>query len=201
MKVLDIGCGAGTLDFYLASRGCDVTGTDISELSIRKCKDTAKNLKLKNIKFIWSDFPKTKIRGRYDLVILTEVIEHLEDDGQAIKLIRTLLEPKGILFLSTPSKNAPLYKLGLTKEFDKRVGHLRRYNENDLRNLLNENGFRILNLKKNEGVIRNFLFINNIAGKFLKLIKFFVSDLVTFVDDMSLKIFGESDYIIIAKKS
>ena len=33
-KVLDIGCGAGTLDFYLANKGHNVTGIDISEKAI-----------------------------------------------------------------------------------------------------------------------------------------------------------------------
>ena len=33
-KVLDIGCGVGTIDFYLAKRGCNIVGVDISRQAI-----------------------------------------------------------------------------------------------------------------------------------------------------------------------
>lgn len=200
MKVLDIGCGAGTLDFYLANKGYQVTGVDISETAIRSCRETAKNLGIKNADFKVLDFPDETPEGKYDAVLFFEVIEHLADDNKALKRIYSLLKPGGILFLSTPSKNAPLYKLGLTKRFDKEVGHLRRYSDQGLSSMLKESGFKITELKKTEGILRNFLFVNPIAGKFIRFIKFFLSDLVTFIDNLTIPISGESNYIIVAKK-
>jgi len=201
MKVLDIGCGAGTVDFYLADKGFNVTGIDISDIAIKSCLQTKKILGDTNTKFHQSYFPKDKIKEKYDFIILSEVIEHLEDDNSAIKEIYKLLKPKGILFLSTPSINAPLHKLGLTEKFDKEVGHVRRYSSTGLSKLIKDNGFKVIKIKNVEGIFRNFLFVNPIAGKFVRFIKFFLSDVVTFIDNLTIPLLGESNYIVVARKN
>lgn len=200
IRLLDIGCGSGTLSLYFASMDYKVTGIDISDRAIKACRKSAKALSLKNVDFEAVDFPNKTPRGKYDFIIFSEVIEHLSDDMAAIKKVNSLLNPNGILFLSTPSKNAPLYKLRLTKKFDREVGHLRRYTIAEITNLCKSAGFKIVETKKEEGILRNFLFINPIAGKLIRFIKFYLVDIVTFLDKISLKLFGESDLVIIAKK-
>lgn len=61
-------------------------------------------------------------------------------------------------------------------------------------------GFDILETRKTEGVLRNFLFLNPIAGKFVRFVRFFVSDLITFLDNISLYIFGESQIFVVLRK-
>ena len=200
MKILDIGCGAGTIDFYFANKGYEITGIDISDRAISSSIETAKKLGLKNVSFRVVDFPKDKVTGKFDFVIFSEVIEHLEDDKIALTEINKLLNPQGILFLSTPSINAPLHRLGLTKKFDKEVGHLRRYEKKQLLNILESAGFKVLEIKKNEGIIRNFLFVNPIAGKLVQFIKFYISNTVTFIDNLTIPIFGNSNWIVVARK-
>ena len=199
-KVLDIGCGAGTLDFYLANKGHDVTGVDISKNAIKSCTETAKNLGIKDIKFIQINFPKQIINAKFDFIIFSEVIEHLQDDKLALIQIVKLLRKSGILILTTPSIDAPLHKWGLTKEFDKRVGHLRRYDVKQLQKMINESGFKITELIITEGPIRNFLFINPIAGKLVRIINRFFSDQASLIDNFSARIFGGSDIIVVARK-
>lgn len=199
--ILDIGCGAGSISFYLASKGYNVTGIDISQNAISSCRDSAKKMKLKNTKFIQGIFPdEININRKFDAVIFTEVIEHLENDASALSKINELLIPNGILILSTPSINAPLHKLGLTKKFDKEVGHLRRYSMPQLKTLLKKNNFKISKTVRTEGILRNFLFVNPYTGKLVRYVNFFASDFVTFLDNISLKLFGESNYIIVARK-
>lgn len=201
LKVLDIGCGAGTICFYLANKGHKVTGIDISQKAVNECRTSAKRLGIKNVDFIRLDFPKENLRNKkYDIVILTEVIEHIENDNLALKEILKLLKSNGLLILSTPSIDAPLNRLGLTKEFDNRVGHLRRYSLLNLKKLLRTSSFRIEEIERTEGIIRNFLFVNPFAGKLVRIINHFGSDFVTYIDNVSLKLFGESNYIIVAQK-
>ena len=201
-KILDIGCGAGTLSFYLASKGALVTGVDISKKAVQECMNSSNILNLKHAKFIHSYFPTGfSSRTKYDYIVFTEVIEHLEDDESAIKKIAKLLEADGILLLSTPSITAPLYRLGLTRDFDVQVGHLRRYSLEQLRNLLKTNDFKIIREVKSEGILRNFLFINPHAGKLVRYINRFGSNIVTKIDNITLRLFGESNYIIVAKKT
>lgn len=201
-KVLDIGCGAGTLCLYLAHKGYYVTGIDISEKAIKECKESAAVLDLSNkTKFLTGNFQTKKIAKKFDLIIFTEVIEHIENDRLALKKIYDLLNKNGLLILSTPSQNAPLYRLGLLKKFDREVGHLRRYQLNELSRLMKEEGFKIVETSKSEGILRNFLFTNPVAGKSIRVINKVGGNFVTFVDNISLKLFGESQLFIVAKKS
>ena len=96
------------------------------------------------------NFPNESLNEKFDLVILTEVIEHLEDDKLALKRIYRLLDKGGIAIISTPSNNAPLYRLGMTKKFDERVGHVRRYSLEGLVEMCEKTGFEVLDTRREE---------------------------------------------------
>jgi 2-polyprenyl-3-methyl-5-hydroxy-6-metoxy-1,4-benzoquinol methylase len=200
-KILDIGCGAGTISFYLAKKGNEVMGIDISEKAIDACMKSTKKLNLNNINFKKMNFPYEIPNEKYDIVLCIETIEHLKDDSLALKRVFSLLKPNGVLILSTPSSNAPLFRMGYANQFDKRVGHLRRYSIADLIKKFHLAGFEVIETKKTEGLIRNFLFLNPIAGKLVRYIKYPFSSIINIVDYLCLKLFGESDLFIIAKKT
>ncbi|MBI2031156.1 MAG: class I SAM-dependent methyltransferase [Candidatus Levybacteria bacterium] len=199
-NILDIGSGAGSLCLYYANKGYKVLGLDISEKAVENATQSARYLKLTNVKFTKMNFPEEIPNEKFDFIILTEVIEHLKDDNLAIKKIFSILNSKGMLVISTPSQNAPLYRLGLAKEFDMKVGHLRRYTVKELKSLCLKNGFEVVYIKKTEGIIRNYLFINSFAGKLVRFIKFFISDIVMFIDNLTIPFSGESNIIIVARK-
>lgn len=201
MTVLDVGCGAGTLCFYMASQSKTVLGIDIASNAIQAARKSVKKQKLNNITFLKMDFPSQVPKKRFDFIICTEVIEHLKDDKLAVNRIEHLLNKGGIAIISVPSKNAPLFKLGYAQSFDKRVGHLRRYSDKELVNLFKKRNFVILETKKTEGIIRNFLFLNSFAGKSIRFIKLFFVDLFSLFDELTVPIFGESQLFIVVKRT
>ncbi len=200
-ELLDIGCGAGTISLLLASWGNKVEGIDISSVAIDSCKKSATLLNLeKYTNFKQLDFKDYKENKKFDCILFLEVIEHLENDKKALRKIFDLIRPSGKLIISAPSKNAPLYRLGYARNFDKRVGHLRRYTLEELQGKLEDAGFKILERYKKEGILRNFLFLNPVAGKLIRFIRGPLTCLVTFLDNISAKLFGESDLILVAEK-
>ena len=68
---------------------------------------------------------------------LFDVLEHIEYEAAALKLIHSVLEPSGRLFLTVPS-----YQFLFSSE-DRAAGHFRRYSILDLRRVLARNNFRI----------------------------------------------------------
>lgn len=201
-RVLDIGCGVGTIDFYLAKRGDMVMGIDISENAISIARKNAEIFGLdRYIQFYIGNFPEKFPEGRFDIIICSEVLEHIKDDEGSVRKIKESLLKNGIVIASSPSKNAPFYKMGLLKNFDRKVGHLRRYTDTSYRDLFESAGLKILEIRKNEGVLRSFLFTNKIGGLALRVInKWPFSVLFTFFDDLTIPLFGESDIILVARK-
>ncbi len=199
-NILDIGCGAGTLVLFFASKGNKAKGIDISKSAIETCRESADILDLNNATFEVCRFPDETPKGKFDFTICSEVLEHLEKDNLALSKIYSLLNKNGRVFISTPSLNALLYKLGLATEFDKRVGHLRRYYLSELVIMSEKAGFRVIESGKTEGVLRNFLFLNPVAGEVVRFMKSFIADGFTLLDNLSLKLFGESQIYVILEK-
>lgn len=201
-KFLDIGCGVGTIDFYILKLGKEVVGIDISKNGISVAKKNAFNLGFsKRLKFQILDFSKELPNGKFDVIICSEVLEHLKNDTLAVKKIKSILQKDGIIIASSPSQNAPLYRMGMLNKFDREVGHLRRYTEKSYRRTFEESGLEILETKKTEGILRNFLFTNPFGGFLLRVLnKWPFSDAVTFLDNITIPIFGESDIFLVARK-
>lgn len=201
-RVLDVGCGVGTIDFYLANLGNFVIGLDISQNAIVIARQNAINLKLsKRVKFYKLDFPTKIPKGKFDVIVCSEVLEHLLFDELAVQKIQSLLNKGGIVIASSPSQNSPLYKLGRLNEFDKKVGHVRRYSEQSFKGLFEKTGLQVLETMKTEGIFRNFLFTNSFGGFLLKIVnKFQISGLVTLLDNLTIPVFGESDIYLVARK-
>ncbi len=203
-NVLDVGCSVGTIDFYLASKGLKVIGIDISKTAISIAKRNAELFGFNNqIAYYVKVFPNQTVSKKFDIVVCTEVIEHLYKDKKAVQKIYELLKNRGILILSTPSENAPLYKVGFLKKHDSKVGHLRRYTDQKLVKIISQVGFEVIETRKTEGILKNFLFtyprFGNQIVRLANRFKLF-SDVLTFVDNIFLEIFGESQVYIVAQK-
>lgn len=203
-NVLDIGCGVGTLDYYIAQKDKNVCGVDISKSAIDICKKNAKLLGLqKKMKFFCADFLKFDNKSKFGLIICSEVLEHLNDDRLAVKKIYKMLNLNGLAIFSVPSVNAPLYKIGLLDKFDKQVGHLRRYDTKRIKKLMISANFKIVRIYLTEGMFRNFLFtfklgsfLNRLANRFSP-----ICEILSFVDKLTLYLFGESNVYVLVSKS
>lgn len=203
VRVLDYGCGVGTLDFFIAKMWkCDVLGIDVSREAMFLASKSAELMGISSVcKFqtveLWN---KVNVDDKYDLVICIEVLEHIPNDSKTLSVLFSCLKSGGILLLSTPSINAPLYRLGLTQKFDAEVGHVRRYDSSCLAKKLEKTGFVITKTNKVEGIIRNSLFVFRPLGIFGKFVRGLVSSIITFFDEFTVLAFGESNIYFLARK-
>jgi 2-polyprenyl-3-methyl-5-hydroxy-6-metoxy-1,4-benzoquinol methylase len=204
MEIADYGCGVGTIDFYLASLKNRVTGVDFSNKAIMLARVNSKVLGTNRYtKFIVKNFPEDKFYGSYDLVLMTEIIEHLRDDTKAFETVQKVLKKGGVLIVSTRNIKAPLNRIGLTRSHDKRVGHLRRYNPKDLKALALMSKLKVIEQGEMEGLLRDFLFSYPSLGSQIVRVANklgFFSDFLTLLDWIFLKLFGPSQVYIVAKR-
>lgn len=200
--VLDLGCGTGTISFYLAQKGFNVLGVDISKRALQLANKSAGELGLKNkVRFIRKDISKLNLgEKKFNLIICSEILEHLEKEKIILNKIYAYLRKNGVLIVSVPSKKAPLYRWGLANEFDKKVGHLRRYTKEEVIKLLIENKFIIKKVLKTEGLIRNSLFLIKNLGFIIKFIRGPLPYAFNCVDSLFIPILGESQIFVVATK-
>ena len=104
LKILDLGCGGGLVSEGIAKLGADVTGIDFIEENIRVAKKHAKQSKLE-INYIVKDFEKERLTSKYDVIIIFEVLEHLENWKSFLEKIQKNLKPHGVLITSTINRN------------------------------------------------------------------------------------------------
>ncbi|MFX1532227.1 MAG: class I SAM-dependent methyltransferase [Promethearchaeota archaeon] len=105
-KVLDIGCGIGLLSFYLARRGANVIGIDLSKNIINFCKNEAKKKEL-NIDFreMNAQIPDFEDES-FDIIVGSRVVHHIPNIELFFKECKRLLKKKGyIVFIEPLKKN------------------------------------------------------------------------------------------------
>tara|TARA_Y100001970_G_scaffold293652_1_gene441969 strand:+ start:2507 stop:3208 length:702 start_codon:yes stop_codon:yes gene_type:complete len=153
LKILDLGCGGGLISEGMTKLGADVTGIDFIKENIDVAKKHARKNKLKiNYKIL--DFENEKIRSKYDIIIIFEVLEHLADWQSFIKKIKKNLKPNGFLIISTINKNlfSKFITIDLAENFLKWIPinthtYYKFIRPKELEYFLNKNNFRILNFK------------------------------------------------------
>ena len=109
-KVLDIGCGGGILSEELYKQGAKVTGIDSSSKSISIAKQHADQNNY-NIKYINKSIFEISDLDTYDFVICFEMIEHINNPKDLIKIIKDHSSKKSGLFLSTINRNLKSFLL------------------------------------------------------------------------------------------
>ncbi|MPY26346.1 bifunctional 2-polyprenyl-6-hydroxyphenol methylase/3-demethylubiquinol 3-O-methyltransferase UbiG [Shewanella sp. YLB-07] len=115
LSLLDIGCGAGLLCEPLAELGADVTGIDASENNILVASQHAKKnyISVNYIHCLASDLEDKAETNRYDIVLNTEVIEHVADQQGLIDTCCKLLKPGGLLVMATLNRTITSYIVGI----------------------------------------------------------------------------------------
>lgn len=110
-RVAEIGCGeAGVLMAFVEAGAVDVLGTDIEHHRLDYGQQIAETLGIPltlsthNVLF---DEVQTTWQGAFDLVILRDVIEHLDNTELALRNIKRLLKPGGHVFIEFPPYSSP----------------------------------------------------------------------------------------------
>ena len=99
-RILDIGCGNGSLSNFLAQQGYEVVGVEESESGVKLANQTFPNCRF--IQGSIYDLPYSELGDNFDTVISIEVIEHLFYPKELVRSAKKCLKPNGHLILTTP---------------------------------------------------------------------------------------------------
>ncbi len=145
-SLIDVGCGDGFLANLIKSQFPDkkISGTDVSNKIL-----IINSEKYPEIDFYQSDITSNSfnIEKHYDIVVCSEVIEHLVEWKTSLKYLSVLLKKEGYLILTTQS--------GKKYKSDINNGHINHFELQILENELSKYGIKFINSFK-----KGFPFLN-----------------------------------------
>ena len=146
-RLLDVGCGHGLLLDEARRRGFDVVGLELSRTAAHHARD-ALGLDVREVPLeefdSWSSF---------DVVVLADVLEHLEDPVGAIERCARLLRPGGALCVVTPDPSSITARVAGTRWWGYLPAHTFLVPRATLRELLGAQG---LFVSADEPLVRSF---------------------------------------------
>ena len=155
-NVLEVGCGKGTFLRELAQRGVSCEGIDFSKEMIDGAKKFCQGYP---VTLHYGDFTTYNFVEKYDCVILSAIIEHIEDDEAFMKKVTSILTDNGEIILLT-SAHPWLYSV-----FDKHAHHYRRYSKKQLHTLLQQTGFTLISSRYWNILGVPFLLLTRLLGR------------------------------------
>ena len=105
-RVLDVGCGGGFLLEELARRGYSGVGIDLSPESVEIARTRLADIGAADRLGAQVGRAYEPPEGPFDLVCLTDVLEHLEDPRGCLRALREQMAPGALLVISTPNRRS-----------------------------------------------------------------------------------------------
>jgi ubiquinone/menaquinone biosynthesis C-methylase UbiE len=138
-RVLDAGCGDGSLTKELLKNDYKVVAVDASKLAVNRLKEKVKGSgKESDLEFHVSEMDRIEEPdSSFDGIICGEVLEHIQDDRAVAREFFRLLKPGGFCVVTVP---ADPDKWSFVDEW---AGHFRRYNRDGLAGIFEKAGFQI----------------------------------------------------------
>lgn len=174
-KVLDVGCGDGQIGKMIKDKfRCEVFGIDVSMKSLELAKKNGLKVKRSRVE---EKFPFAS--NSFDAVYAGEIIEHLFNPDAFIKEINRVLKKGGLLILTTPNlvglgarvsvflgKTPWMVNNRLTKNS---AGHIKYFTPKEIKSLLEDDGFKVLNLTSDIVKLNPFIHSSLLARLFPNL--------------------------------
>ncbi len=113
LRILDIGCGGGLLSEPLARMGAEVVGVDPAPGNIEIARAHAAEAGV-SVDYRASTAEELADAGeRFDVVLALEVIEHVADVGLFVRRISEMVDPAGLMVLSTLNRTPKSFALAI----------------------------------------------------------------------------------------
>lgn len=111
MRVLEIGCGEGGVLKPFLDKGAICSGVEFDRARIENGKKwLSEEIENGKLSFVVKDIYDTTVEalgGKFDIIILKDVIEHIHDQSKLLARLKDFLAPSGIIFFGFPPWQMP----------------------------------------------------------------------------------------------
>jgi hypothetical protein len=129
----EVGCGHGMVQRQIEDCfGREVTGFDLNEVALQQTMSRISPVCCYDI------FQRdAESKSRFDVILLFDVLEHLQNEDSFVNAIQFHMAAKGKLLINVPALQS------LWSKYDEAAGHFRRYDIDALRSVAERNGMTI----------------------------------------------------------
>jgi len=170
MRVLDAGCGSGRhLCESFRTPGVEVAGVDLNRADLGKAKRFL-SLMAREQKGRWlvaqADVTKLPFAdGSFDVVICSEVLEHIKDNRTAVAELVRVLKPGGDLVVTVPRFGPERVCWAISRAYHREPGgHIRIYKKGELMSLLEAAGARCWRIRYRHGLHAPYWWLRCLVG-------------------------------------
>lgn len=142
-KVLDMGCSFGDQALKIAKEGMNVYGIDKSAQAIRQIQELAKKENIKCIATVGDIKKMPYADNKFDVVVATEVFEHVSEPEKAVKEAIRVLRPGGHACISVPTQISEKVFRFLHPTWVEDSNHINVFSRDQILLLLKQSGFMI----------------------------------------------------------
>ena len=195
-KALEIGPGLGEFESFLNDKG--IEDIDIIDNDPNVLKHVSKSFKI-NRKFLIKKIDTLgKVLGKYDVIFLMQVLEHLPTSSyhKVLKLLYSRLMPNGYLFIIVPNANNPL---GLVERYGD-LQHTSSFTEQSLKDLILLSGINNFEYQIKGYEIPPYGIINIIRVILQKILHFFLLLIMIINGGIFFKTMTPNIMLVIKKK-
>ena len=155
IRILDAGCGNGD-NLSLLSHFGDLVAFEKNEEAFKRARS-------KKIGQIYkAELPynlPSNIKTNFDLIVLLDVLEHIDDDNQSLATVRSLMNDKALILITVPAFQ------WLWSDHDVLNHHRRRYSKSTLKEKLDLSGFRVKYISYFNTLLFPFALVERIKQK------------------------------------
>ncbi len=190
LKILEAGCGDGGITLPLISLGCKIRSFDIDEKSVKNIQNIIRHNNIKNIEVSTGNAYTFNDNQSYDIIILSEVIEHVLDPKKVLNNLTNMMDRSSYLILTCPNGHGPwelrnrmlIYPVIRSNKIRNFMGkpqyihgsgedHCQFYKKNDIMDFL-RNKFSLISFSSSDSILATLDLIysknqtlNNLFGK------------------------------------
>lgn len=160
LRILEVGCSSGYMGAHLKSLGHTVAGVEPSPAAAQAARAVLDDVHCGTLE----SFMQSWNGERFDVVTLSDVIEHIADTGEALAVCTSLLVPEGRIAISVPNvTHGSVRAMLLQGRWDYRDfgildrTHLRFFSRSGLIDALDASAMGILELRRTTQPVRTVL--------------------------------------------
>ncbi|MEL6477038.1 MAG: class I SAM-dependent methyltransferase [Pseudomonadota bacterium] len=146
-RVLELGCGTGTIALIHAPEVAEILATDISETMLDIARRKAEEAGVQNVTFTQADIDLIGEEAQFDAALAFSLLHLLEDRDRAIGKVFRLVRPGGLFISTTFCMADRLWWVGLIAPIGRALGLLpliRLFRREDLERSITDAGFEIV---------------------------------------------------------